>query len=405
MRKAAGTAIRRLLVENASRAPAEWYGPGGLPRNLVSQQACWACMAELVAAGMLDRNPASCVAVGRNGVSLDVSFEIWSALGEDLGWEDGRNRGLALEVLTAHLVPLSTGQGKRDPGGGKLAELLPQRLLALVLLTVLLERLDRDGASRVFAYEFRELTKVAQSDLGWAAVGNIDEPELARKLFGYAGSDMRRSDLLLQTPFHAYWRPIARSIQSLRGKRQTGSPLRTSAPLSPDFLLSGLRNSLDAGPEGGGVVPEIPREARRLHGVGDSLAAELNRLRGENDSLRSASVARWIPTLLQPLLTLSGDPVSALEKAAGDSAGLARDLALAFRTLILGGEIELFAEPGQVVRLLLPNPSYRIEGAGPGPRGGSAPVFFRVGRRGIRIAGNVITPALVTPTKRGPADE
>lgn len=390
--------IHRLLVDNAGHVPAGWIKPNGLPSRLARQETFWACALELVAAGLLDCPLPSHVSVGKEGVALEVAPATWRAIEADLGWNNASGRAVALDVLRGHLMTPPQNRPVRDSTAGKLAELLPQRLLALVLLTALLEHLGRREPPRSFGYEFRELTQVARDDLAWAVVGTFDEAKLARQLFEYAGSRITRTDRLLQAPYYAYWRPLLRRMPPIQDKDATVAVQPAGSTLSPDFLLRGLKCSVQGGTEDlRAAIPEMPGPYRR---DAESLLAELNRLRAENDTLRGASAAPLLHQLLTPLLTLTGDPVSALEEAANISPGLAGDLALAMRTLLLAREVEFIGEPGIPIHLSLPCSEYRLEGAGVGVSHALSRATFTVGRRGIRLRGLVIAPALVTPVKR-----
>lgn len=344
------------------------------------EEASWACLAERVGAAVLDVPPRDAVAVGSAKVRLAVGPAVWRRLESELGWTEAAGRSAFVEVLRGHLLP-DTAR-RRDGGEPALCDLVPDRLLVLLLLTALLEHIGRDGRPRYFGYSFHELRRLAHAELDWAHVGPFDELGLTTRFFDYCGVPTAHTDRLLQTPYFAYWRTLYRRLAHLPGLR-TGAP---DAPLPP----------LPAGALRAAPVEEAPPPAPRDGGVAEALVVELNRLRVENDGLRDAAGAPLLAQLLTPILDEAGDPLAAVEAAAAGATGLARSLALALRTILHAPELELIGEPGTVLQVRLPSQDYRLQTVGDAgaPRGELA--RCRVSRRGIRYRSVVLAPALVT---------
>jgi hypothetical protein len=61
--------------------------------------------------------------------------------------------------------------------------------------------------------------------------------------------------------------------------------------------------------------------------------------------------------------------------------------------------VELIGEPAAEVELSLPHPDYALDAAVP-PRAAPARGRFRVCRRGYRLRGALVAPALVVPVGR-----
>src|SRR5262249_37392112 len=132
---------------------------------------------------------------------------------------------------------------------------------------------------------------------------------------------------------------------------------------------------------------------------GRELLEEIDRLRQENDRLRGVSVASALTDLLDPVLRAPGDPRPALASAAGRAGGLARDCLHHLAALLHPPDVELIGQPAQELELSLPHGDYALDGGVP-LRLGQAQGRFRVCRRGLRLRGALVAPALVVPSRR-----
>lgn len=384
-------AVEKLLVDNHSRLE-PWFG--GASASTARPEIFWRCASVLVASDLLETSRPAEVSIGRDSIKVPCSLSDWDFFAAELGWNDENVRKLALDVLRTQFLTPNFERQPRNSSDGLLSELLPPLLLGLLLLTCVLERMGRRGRPHDYAYRTNGLRQVATEDMDWAAIGTIDDTGLAQRLLEHAGSGLSDSPNLLQVPYHAYWRPLYLRLIGRHERRPSMSADRLrereeELQLPSDFLLRTLQ---DADKEATTAIAQPAREPRVKN---EAVLNEMKRLREENDALRAATTVTLLPALLQPFLTLSGDPMEALEQAVNSSSGLARNVVMALRTALLSGDVSFIGELGAVMKLALPCADYRLEWRGR-PRDWSK-ASMRVGRRGIRVRGLVVVQALVTP--------
>jgi hypothetical protein len=389
-------AILNLLRLNEMRLPSNWKSHEGHFTQASRQETFWACVSELIAAGIKSQPLPEQIVVGKENILLQIEQKHWTSLRSEIGWDRENARNLFLKIVRSYfeLIPRQYyGEGLG------IAHQLTPRLIAIFLLIVLLKSLEYSRLLRSFAYEFTEISRVAQKELQWLNMGSFHEFRLMAHLFEYSGAQIRNTDRLLYIPFHAFWRPFAKKLSLSVGERE-GLKAEDSrpVPIPSGLLVQGIE------PRPSSIQNETPwgqslsSEAEYSLGQRDRVLQELNHLRKENDALRSGSAAPLIIQLLAPLLTISGEPSEVLNRTANNSEGLAREILLATRASILSGDVEFIGEPGQVLSLSLPHDEYCIEGPTAKNRNQFVHGLFRVGRRGIRIGGYVIAPALITRT-------
>jgi hypothetical protein len=402
--KAISLTCRKIAETNLGRLPERFIYKGGEPSYEAVQEIFWACMAEITASLLGGPSLPDSVRVAREQVIIPVADHQWQNLRAELGLDRPAICDPVREVLNTQLRHKVVPQTPLLPPGESLADRIGLRLLGFVLFTCHIEQLAEIGPPREFGYEFRELTHLANLQLGWVPIGKFDEGRVAREFFDYAGMRIHASDRLLRIPYHAFWRVLKTRLGASAATSVESASRPASTALPRDFLLRALPEALQRQPTE--PIPQQmtpPRDAdAERAGLDRAFLDELNRLRAENDRLRQTGVGEALLSLLEPLLTVPGCPADTTERALLDTPVLARDLLHGFLCLLRSPDLELFGELGQEIDLRLPHPQYCLDEVLPPARQDISFGRFRICRRGLRYRGVLLSRASVRPLEDRP---
>ncbi len=328
------------------------------------------------------------VRVGKSKRAVALSAEDWDGMRAEMGIDE-RSEVTLCELVRG--IARCEGPAQRDEAQGTAPGQLPTLALGLVVLTSALEVMGRHGRPSGFALGPTTLAD-AMTEHGLDTSLEAEEARQAvAAVLAWAGGKADNEGTL-RAAYFAYWR---RLLRTLRGGSDTPAPRqRPEQPaLSENFLVRGLRKAAEErssqtdategrAPTSGDPPPASPSPSPR---VAEGAAGD--------------DLTKLVARMLEPLLWLPEDPLRSLERAADRSEGILRDLALGCRTLIASPQLEIFGEPGQRVEVSLPCAEYAPMTHVAGRMRASG--AFVVERRGVKIAGTVVLPALLRPSRRG----
>ncbi len=379
-----------LARRNLDRLPESFLYHPGEPGRDGLQEIFWACTLELTDELLGGPPPPVEVCVGREQLLLKLDAADWTALAREMGLHEAAARCRAAQILAAQLLPPADDAALAALSVSPLLKHASARLLGLVLFTCHLDWMGRDRPPRFYPFDYLALGESARRHPCPAAIGAVDGVQVAREFMDYAAIRLRH-EWTLKTAFHAFLLPLRLRLAEPQRRAWKPPALPAEPALSSDFLLRSLGSSAAAPAAANpAAAPATPAWAS----VGADVLEELNRLRAENDRLRGLSLAHGLTALLEPLLKLPADPLVSL---GGKDAELTRLLLHALAGFLHRPEVELFGAPGEDLRLKQLEPDYQLDPAVPPARRQPLTGWFRVTRRGLRLNGSLVAPALVVP--------
>jgi hypothetical protein len=352
----------------------------GEPARWFVQEVLWSVWLELVDSMLGGPELSPTVSVGRQGLELALQVEDWVAFQVELGCDKSEVREHVGRLLWPQIKGVSAGPaGKMIPLG--------QPLASLMLLLCVLDQRERSGQRVTFGWEDDLATVVRRHPMP-AAFGPTELLPAASVLVEYAGLSRSSRSGPLRAAYFALYKPLCRRLQKRRWMPVAAAP--------PDIPPGFLREVAKGARSASAPLPACPEHAEPAPSPPEPLPT----LAGLREPPREVQIGlAALALLLEPVLLAEGDP---LEAARAARPALGRRLCRALVQFLQGSSVEWYGRPGDRVELVLPQPDWHLDKQAAAPLNPEVPQRYRVTRRGLRLYGRVIAPALVAPDLEAP---
>lgn len=385
MHNASSTICYSIAVQHFNRISDYQDFTGSSPPLWFIQEVFWGLIREYAFHLIAESPLPDTVPVDRNRLSLYVTSEDWSAFELELGLHTRYHVDTIRAVLGALLYrERLPRQSASEPA---LETLFPTHTLALVLITAQLRHIRKEHG---FRYRAGDWTNVVLEDLNWVEIGRFREADVANTFVNFTGGEWRSSTArsFYERPFYRFYLPLLGRLRDI--ERPSLSLPVTNTDVPADILTRSVEESVNtAQSKPPPIQTSIEQSLQTPLGIS---AAALKSLRKENDDLRQLSDSPIIVKIFKLLCYSQANPAETIALAAVNTHGIGQALLSVLSSVLRSGEVELYGNLNETIRITLPHPDYVLDESAEGTSN-----LYRITQRGIRIRGIVVEPAYVAP--------